>query len=165
MEIWKSVKISLVPNEFEITYFKCTINGQNANGILIRKSDIFKACKNSNTACEKRSGESMAISQNHSRVDKHRSELLSPQKVYTHQKGDELLWNNVASDGEVLDEAGYFLEFSQPSCLKVPLVGGKGASLAKLQNFTRTRPNSEVIIQVSCLNLVLIDMSVMCVIL
>ena len=89
-----------------------TINGRNANGILVRKTVqplvneyFLKGCG---------SGEQ----QNYRECE------------HLHSDNDD-------------SEENYFLEFSNFACLKVPHVGGKGASLARLERFAK-KSNAEV---------------------
>ncbi|CAL8101529.1 unnamed protein product [Orchesella dallaii] len=122
VEIWPAFKTLKFSNETQITYLKMTINGRLANGVLIRKSDVV-----------------------HDNFTAQRSVSQFPYNVVN---GSLLLEkvngpNNSERGGNV-DEGQSFLEFSHPACLKVPLVGGKGASLARLQIFTKTQPDDKV---------------------
>ncbi len=130
VEIWPAVKTSQLSNELQIAYLKLTINGQNANGVLIRKTDVVETSKEiCNTCIEKGTDWTMTILQN------------SKESIHTCQQIPER--SSCVQDWDNCD-APKFTEFSQQNCRKVLLVGGKGASLAKLNTFTQTHPSSQV---------------------
>lgn len=123
-------------NKSQIAYLKLTVNGQNANGVLIRKTDVVETSEEiCNTCIERDNDWTTSILQN------------PTIKRTTHtckQIGER---NSCQQDGENYDydtDTLKFTEFSHPSCRKVVLVGGKGASLAKLHTFTLTHPSSQV---------------------
>jgi len=130
VEIWPAVKTSQLSNELQIAYLKLTINGQSANGVLIRKSDVVET---SEEICDTWTNWTMTISQNPTEESIHTCKQIPERNICVQDE----------HDGENYD-APKFAEFSQQSCKKVLLVGGKGASLAKLQTFTLTHPSSQV---------------------
>lgn len=132
VEIWPAVKTSQLSNDSQIAYLKLTINGQNANGVLIRKTDVETSEEICNTCIKKENDWTMTILQNPTIKDSILTCKPIPER------------NSCVQDGENYDTPK-FTEFSQQSCRKVLLVGGKGASLAKLNTFTLTNPSSQVI--------------------